>query len=89
MTYDALVESLGERADKEYLKILELAAKDGETLVNNILQLYLNAEHTPSFTAVEECVRYEQQPESVAEPTIEDVDLASYDRLLSEDEEAA
>ncbi len=89
MTYDALVESAGERADKEYLKILELAAKDGETLVNNILQLYLNAEHTPSFTAVEEYVRYEQQPESVAEPTIEDVDLASYDQLLSEDEEAA
>ena len=87
MAYDALTESLGERAEKEYLKILALAAKESEALVNWVLQLHLNAEHTPSFEEVEAYVRYEQEPDLVAEPAIKEVDLTSYDRLLGGDEE--
>ena len=89
MTYDSLVVSTGERADREYLKILALAAKESETLVNTILQLYLNAERTPSSREIEEYVRYEQQPDPVAEPAIDEVDLAGYDRLLGDDDEEA
>jgi hypothetical protein len=89
MAYDSLVGSLGERADKEYLKILALAARESEALVNNILQLYLNSEHTPSFKEVEEYVHYEQRPDPITEPMIEEIDLAGYDRLISDDEEAA
>ena len=76
---------MGERADKEYLKILSLAARESEALVNNVL-IYLNAERTPAFEAVEAYVRYEQQPDLVTEPEIEEVDLAGYDRLLTDDE---
>ena len=89
MAYDSLVESIGERADREYLAILELAARENETLVNNTLQLYLNAERIPSAKEIAGYVRYEQRPESIAEPAIEEVDLAGYDRLLSNDEEEA
>ena len=87
MAYDALTEGLGERAEKEYLKILALAAKESEALVNWVLQLHLNAEHTPSFEEVEAYVRYEQEPDLAAEPAIKEVDLTSYDRLLGGDEE--
>jgi hypothetical protein len=89
MTYDALTQSMGVQADKEYLKILELAAKESETLVNNVLQLYLNAERTPLFSSIEQYVRYEQQPEVLAEPEIMEVDLAGYDRLLDDNEGGA
>lgn len=89
MAYDALVKSIGERAEKEYLKILALAAKESEALVNWVLQLYLNAEGTPSFEEVEAYVRYEQQPDLVTEPEIEEVDLTGYDSLLEDEEEAA
>jgi hypothetical protein len=88
MAYDSLVESMGQRADKEYLGILALAARESESLVNYILQIYLNAECTPSLKGVEEYVRYEQQLDCFVEPEIKEVDLASYDGLL-EDEEAA
>jgi hypothetical protein len=87
MAYDALTEGLGERAEKEYLKILALAAKESEALVNWVLQLHLNAEHTPSFEEVEAYVRYEQEPDLAAEPAIKEVDLTSYDQLLGGDEE--
>lgn len=87
MTYDALTKNLGERAEKEYLKILALAAKESEALVNWVLQLHINAEVTPSFEAVEAYVRYEQQPDPIVEPAINEVDLASYDRLLDGGEE--
>ena len=92
MTHDALTEKLGRGAEREYLRILELAAKDGETLVNNILQVYLNADRFPLADEVEEYIRYEQRPDPVFEPQIQDVDLSGYDRLLvdgSEGEEAA
>ena len=89
ITYDGLVKRFGERADQEYLKILELAAKEGEALVNHVLGLYAGADEAPSAKEVKDYVAYEQEPTTIADPAITDVDLTHYDSLLGKDEEEA
>jgi hypothetical protein len=89
MAYDSLVKSAGVQADKEYLRILELAAKDGEALVNNILQSYLLTDQTPSAKKVADYVAYELQPEPIAQPVIPEVELGCYDSLLESQEAVA
>lgn len=69
------------------MKILRLAALESETLVNNILELYLNTEQVPHAEDVEKYVRYEQQPDPITGPAIQDVDLDSYDQLLGDEGE--
>lgn len=89
MAYDGLVRSMGARADKEYLRILELAAMESETLVGNILQWYLCAEKTPTAQEVADYVEYERNPEPIPAPTIPEVELADYDGLLGQGEDVA
>ena len=91
MGYDALKADPRSRADKDYLKILELAAKEGESVVEWVLRLLLDAEQPLTGNAVEDLVRYyAEEPEEMAEVEIEEVDLESYDSLLEgEREEAA
>ena len=90
LAYDTLVEKHGERADKEYRKILMISARESETLVSNSLGLVLNAEQTPTFQEVAEYVAYELQPDPIRGPLINEVDLSRYDSLLEiDDEEAA
>ncbi len=91
MGYDALKADPGSRADKEYLEILKLAAKEGESVVEWVLRLLLDAEQPLTGNAVEDLVRYyAEEPEEMAEVEIEEVDLESYDSLLDgEREEAA
>lgn len=89
LAYDALVEKHGERADKEYLKILMISARESETLVSNILGLVLNTERTPTFQEVAEYVAYELQPDPITGPMINKVDLSRYDSLLETDDEEA
>lgn len=89
MAYDSLAKSLGVRADKEYLRILELSAKEGEELVNNILQIYLSADKTPSAKEVADYVAFERNPEPIPEPAIPEVELVRYDSLLNTEEDVA
>lgn len=79
--YDALKVWRPERADKEYLAILNQAAMDNEQDVEAALELLLEQEQVPTVSAVKKLAR-KKQPEV---PTIHiDVpDLCSYDRLLS------
>jgi len=89
MAYDNLVKSSGARADKEYLRILELAAKEGETLVGRILEIHLSADKTPSAQEVEDYVAYERNPEPIPQPVIPEVELVHYDSLLGQQEDVA
>ncbi len=83
MAYDLLRGSLGVKyGNKEYLKILELAAKENETLVNEILRYLINREKQLSFEAVRQIVESRQKPPSPTQVNIDHVDLAVYDRLL-------
>jgi hypothetical protein len=82
MAYDALSERIPSRADSEYLKILEKAAKDGESEVDEALRLLIAKEETICFEAVRQIVDEGKQVPAVTEVEIDPVELAEYDDLF-------
>jgi len=70
-------------ADKQYLKILHLAAQESEALVDEALRSLIDLELPITAEAVEELVKSCQQPEPVTMVTIPDVALSPYDDLLA------
>jgi hypothetical protein len=89
MAYDALRQQSFGRASKEYLEILYLAAREGETLVDDALRMLLDAspEEEPVLPlcaeTVKDLVESGRELPSATEVAIEAVDLARYDALLS------
>jgi transcriptional regulator with XRE-family HTH domain len=80
--YDALVRARPRRADREYVRVLHLAASTSEADVEAALGLLLEQRTAPTFDAVRELV----QPTAagLAPPvTPAALDLGVYDRLLS------
>ena len=87
MAYDLLRTNLGiKRGNKEYLRILELTAKDNETLVHEILHYLINQEMELSFEAVQQIVKSRQKPPPPTQVNIDQIDLAVYDGLLEHQE---
>jgi hypothetical protein len=86
--YDRLVERRPERADREYVRLLHLAASTAESEVETALSLLLEQAATPTLDAVRELVR---PPDAVLIPalTAAALDLGVYDRLLGEEVEHA
>ena len=83
IAYDILREAYSIRqASKEYLKILELAAKDSESLVNEALRLLIHLEEEISLEKVKAFIESKQKTPDPTEVTIEPVDIHDYDRLL-------
>jgi len=83
IAYDILRNQHGTReANKQYLKILELAAKENQTSVNEALRFLINHADAIDFDMVEQMVKSEQQPSAVTDIYIGDIDLDSYDYLL-------
>ncbi|MDQ3448939.1 MAG: IS21 family transposase [Chloroflexota bacterium] len=80
--YDALTAALPQRADREYVRLLHLAASRTEAEVEAALVLLLEQPSTPTFDAVRELVR---PPGPVALPVVHTpvLDFAIYDRLLA------
>ena len=87
IAYDILRDNCTIRgANKEYLRILELAAKESESLVNEALRLLINYEGQVSFEKVRDFIHSKQKP---AEPTavhIDQPDINNYDLLLENSE---
>jgi hypothetical protein len=83
MAWDWLKQHRGTQSSKEYLKILHLAAKQSETEVDNALRLLIDEGQGISFEAVEGIVLSQEPISSPTDITIEEVDLSSYDVLLS------
>jgi hypothetical protein len=79
--YDRLVEARRERADREYVRILHLAASTTEADVETALGLLLEAGAVPTFDAVRELVR-QPQPTAVPALTMPAVTYGVYDQLL-------
>jgi hypothetical protein len=79
--YDALVAARPERADREYVRVLHLAASRSEAEVEVALGLLLEARALPTFQAVRELA---QPPGPPALPALSApvLDFAIYDRLL-------
>ncbi|RLD93772.1 MAG: hypothetical protein DRJ13_15410 [Bacteroidetes bacterium] len=83
IAYDILRDMCSIRqASKEYLKILELAAKEDESLVNEALRLLINLEEAISFEKVKEFIDLKQKVPAPTDVTIEPVDINDYDLLL-------
>jgi hypothetical protein len=79
--YDRLVEARRERADREYVRILHLAASTTEADVETALSLLFEAGAVPTFDAVRELVR-QPQPTAVPALTMPAVTYGVYDQLL-------
>lgn len=85
--YDLLVERRPERADREYVRVLHLAATTSETEVETVLTWLLDAGTVPTFDAVRELVR-EPEPPCVPALSTPVLDLSLYDQLLPSQEAA-
>ena len=81
-SYDALLGAGCDQADLDYLRILQLAAGDGEERVRAVLAQLLTDAITPTYEAVRVRVRGARTPEGVPCLTISAPDLTIYDRLL-------
>jgi len=81
-TYDALCVGKPQRADRDYVRILHLAASTSEAEVELALGLLLDQAALPSFDAVRDLVRV---PVAARLPVLGPVviDMAIYDRLLA------
>jgi hypothetical protein len=86
MAYDALREQVPARAVHEYLAIVEMAALDGETLVDDALRILLDAEDRPTAKAVEQFVRTRACVPDVTAVRVEELELSCFDQLLEESE---
>jgi hypothetical protein len=82
VAYDRLKSQYAGSADKQYLKILELAAKESQALVEGAIGRLVELDRAMSFEAVEALV---QSGQALAAPTavrVDAVDLSAYDQLL-------
>lgn len=82
MALDALERQYPQRGHKEYLKILELAAKENETRVDEALRALIDSGQAISFETVEAMV---QAATTIPPPTdihIDDIVLEGYDAML-------
>jgi hypothetical protein len=86
-TYDFLLEHSPARAAKDYLRILELAAKESEAGVDAVLDRLLEWGVPITPTVVEEHLRHDLGLPRAMEVVITRVDLSTYDLLLETKED--
>jgi hypothetical protein len=80
--YDALVTHDDAHADLEYVRILHLAAQDGEQVVESALEQLRSSGVVPQYETVREHVRGPRTSAGVPDVQIEVPELSGYDRLL-------
>jgi len=86
MAYDDLKERQPTRADKEYLQILLLAAKESETGVDTALRTLIDEEKALNIESVKNKLVSDQEPVRVTAVKIDSVNLFDYDELLELEE---
>ena len=84
VAYDLLHETLPTRADREYLEILHLAAKESETAVEQVLRVLIDGDRPLSHAAVEALLRAGQAAPALTAVTVAPADLVGFDTLLTE-----
>ena len=83
IAYDVLKQQTPSRASKEYLQILQLAARETEAGVDDALRVLLDQEQPIDAKVIEVMVLSRQEIPPVTDVTIDTVDLSTYDQLLS------
>jgi len=89
MAYDSLKRTRPASADKEYLRILHLAAYEGETATDEAILALFEQDRALTAEAVKEMLHSGSGPFQVKEVSIKDVDLRAYDELLERTEGAS
>lgn len=85
--YDLLRSEYGsKKGNKQYLKILELAAKESQTAVNESLRFLIHHGKEIHFEIVEVMVTSRLQPPPITDIEVDQVDLRIYDQLLEHQE---
>jgi hypothetical protein len=83
MAYDQLCQGHTPRvAARQYLKILQLAARDSQQAVNDVLRMAIAENRPISLALVRGAVEDHQQPPPVTQINVEDPDLNQFDSLL-------
>jgi len=80
MAYDAL--GGGSPASREYLKVLQLAARDSEAGVDDALRLLIHEGRATTAVAVAEILESGRKPAPATDVHIATIDLSRYDTLL-------
>ena len=86
MALDWLKATCPLQGHKEYLKILELAAKGNETVVDEILGRLLDSNNCVRATSVELAIQKSQESSLKTDVIIEPISLDLYDTLLTNPE---
>jgi transposase len=81
--YDALKAQDRERADKDYLQVLYLAAQDGEAVVEAALQTLLSGAGPLTLRALRACLGQETPATVTVAVSVPLADLQQYDSLLT------
>jgi hypothetical protein len=79
LAYDRLRREGASRADRDYVRILHLAASTSETEVETALQIVLEAGQAPTFVTVRDLVQVPIQVPAIEVPPL---DLSTYDQLI-------
>jgi hypothetical protein len=79
LAYDRLRTDGAKRADRDYVRILHLAASTSESEVETALQIVLEAGKTPAFVTVRDLVQVPIQMPTIEVPPL---DLSAYDQLI-------
>ncbi len=89
VAYDFLKALIPEKANKEYIRILELAARVNESLVDEAIQKLIIEERDIRFETIKDILTQEIKPEGIREIEIMPVEVSVYDELLNLDQVAA
>ncbi len=81
MAYDTLVRQTPNRADKTYLRILYLAARENESAVDEALRFLINTEAAIDVEIVKALVHEATALPAPTDVHIDDIDLERYDAL--------
>jgi hypothetical protein len=82
MAYDALGRHRPDRAVREYLSILEMAAHESETVVDEVLGILIRRGEPIVAEEIKRQVCSQTPPEGLLEIRIDPMDLSLYDTLL-------
>jgi len=82
VAYDSLLRRSPNRASREYLEILYLAARVSESGVDDALRLLIEREQPISAKGVEEILDSGEEPKSIRDVEIKEVDFGAYDALM-------
>ena len=82
MAYDELRETVPGHTSREYLQLLELAARENESWVDDALRFLLDNDQPITARTVREWIEARETPKPVTEVEVEMFDLSSFDVLF-------